>query len=334
MDKRTLGISSVCQARPLFPQFFSADLHLSTDEPFRAGHRPSFLSFGDKPLDLAEVRQGCRRITAIATPFRIISALCDPVVETKPLPCVRTAAQSVLHRIVMDVIHMAVEIVVVTNLMFPVARLPDAAPALSPLVGGHGRFPAAGRRAHFDCCRAWTQPSTREALFDFPPARGEIGVAFRQSPQGVQVVRQQHDGRHVEWTALPGLQNRSPQMGPCRGVGKDVAAWIGHPREEKRAAGLKSADKCSHPNRIIDVPTRFDADGRQKGRSMTCPTPLRSLRQCHLQLRNRCRRRAPARDHAVDPPHDAQARIQCPVGPNGAAAMGGRMVRIWQTPWK
>ena len=81
---------------------------------------------------------------------------------------------SMLQRIEMNVVDMALQIGVVANGVLPIATLPDA-------LLSFGNF-ACGSRLRIK--------ATRKAALDQAPARGKIGVAFRQGPEGVQVIGQ------------------------------------------------------------------------------------------------------------------------------------------------
>ena len=85
----------------------------------------------------------------------------------------------VFDRIEMDVIEVPHKIVLVTQRVLPIAPLPN--PTLS-LGGTAGRDPfAAGQTA-------------RKSAFDQPPSQREIGIAFGQGPDHVQVIGQNYGG--------------------------------------------------------------------------------------------------------------------------------------------
>ena len=93
------------------------------------------------------------------------------------MPGERIADQAMFHRIVVDVLDVAGEVVVVADQVFPEAPLPEIVFAA----------PVADER------HAVARQRAREAGLDRLPASGEVGVAFRQPPQGVQIVRQDDD---------------------------------------------------------------------------------------------------------------------------------------------
>jgi len=51
----------------------------------------------------------------------------------------------------------------------------------------------------------------RDMRLDPPPAAGEVGIALRQRPDGMQVVRQDHNGVDGERTLVPRDTERVPQ---------------------------------------------------------------------------------------------------------------------------
>ncbi len=61
-------------------------------------------------------------------PTHFISIRGDPFLERGVLPRVRTFRHPVLHRVVMDVIHVLVEIFLIFDCVLPILSLPDASP--------------------------------------------------------------------------------------------------------------------------------------------------------------------------------------------------------------
>jgi len=120
-------------------------------------------------------------------PIRCQEAVFDEAMERGIGPVCRTMHPAVLYRIEMDVVDMPREIGVIADLMFPVAALPDAAFSFGASAGVRGF--GAGQLS-------------REARFDQRPAQGEVGVAGRQAPDGVQVFRKDDHGQEVEGMGL------------------------------------------------------------------------------------------------------------------------------------
>jgi hypothetical protein len=101
----------------------------------------------------------------------------------------------VLDRIEMHVVDVPLEISLVSNRVLPEAPLPEHVFAIAMTRHRH----AVGH-----------QPM-REVRFDALPAAGEVGIACRQRPDGMQVIRQDHDGLDREWTLVPRKTESHPQ---------------------------------------------------------------------------------------------------------------------------
>ncbi len=93
-----------------------------------------------------------------------------------------------LEGIDVDVIDAAFEVGFVTAGVFEESSLPNAVLSFS--------LPAERRDLYRT---AGLQPSAGESRFDQFPTRRVIGVGCRQSPNGVQVVRQQDERCELKW---------------------------------------------------------------------------------------------------------------------------------------
>ena len=117
--------------------------------------------------------------------------------KTRPRPILRTLHITVLNRVQVNVIAQSIPIVFIPDTMLPVARLPDAAPALPVPASGDGQLlPTA------------TQVMVREEPFDGRPPRRKVIVTFGKRPDAVQMVRQQHAREHVEGIRASGMDER------------------------------------------------------------------------------------------------------------------------------
>jgi hypothetical protein len=131
---------------------------------------------------------------------------------------------TMFHRIPMDIIQVALKIQIVPDEMVPESSLPDAG------------FAALGRRF-----LGWSVLSSQIAALaadgslNDRPTGTEIIIIFRQGPDGMKVIRQQHPGLDGEGQRLPHLLNPLPQGGPDmvvnqkwsaskRDHGKEIAA--------------------------------------------------------------------------------------------------------------
>src|ERR1043165_7030197 len=98
-------------------------------------------------------------------------------------PIHRPLAQSVLHRVVMNVIHMTDIIIVVANHVFPESSLPDSTFAF---IGSTARS------------RLGVWHGAREYLLDLGPAHRIIVIALGKRPDAMQMLRQDDDGINVK----------------------------------------------------------------------------------------------------------------------------------------
>ena len=158
-------------------------------------------------------------------PIGGIHAALDKTPEGRMRPCRRGVRVTVLDRVEMDVIAMPLKIVIVADAMLPEAALPYRLLALGAARGGNGRLVL--RRA-----------MAREFALDRHPAAGKIIVIFRQRPQAMQMIGEQHKG--VDGEGMPHLHRpeRLAQQRHITGVGKqrppperDHSEKISRPRE-------------------------------------------------------------------------------------------------------
>ena len=131
---------------------------------------------------LFDVIESGNLITISARPIIRIYAHPNPTVETRPFPIHRTPNVPVFHRIEVDVIKMALEVVFLFDRVFPKLGLPDSTPpvGLSSL-----------RDFTFRTTRR--KPPLCELRFDPLPSAGVIRIAPRHAPDRMEMIRQQHD---------------------------------------------------------------------------------------------------------------------------------------------
>ena len=65
-------------------------------------------------------------VSALAQPIGSANPFFDPTMKARMFPLLRTLRMSVLHRIVVNIIHMPGKILLIANEMFPEAPLPNA----------------------------------------------------------------------------------------------------------------------------------------------------------------------------------------------------------------
>lgn len=99
-----------------------------------------------------------------------------------------------LHRIPVNIIDVARKVFIVTDEMFPISRLPDAALTLSAFALGAGRQTA---------CKA---------CFQLGDARRKIMIVVRQTPNEVHVLRQDYGSDRFKRARLGDIAPRRAQQ--------------------------------------------------------------------------------------------------------------------------
>ncbi len=141
----------------------------------------------------------------LPAPFRPHPTCPDIAVNRRIRPVNRPRNQPVSDRIAPAILHMCPIIPFVPDAMLPEPSLPYPAFALGP----------------FACGTRQTQPETpRKAVLDLAPALGVIAVAGWQCPDGMKMIRQDHNrvaqdrhvsyGRAINLSEAPDLCNQQP----------------------------------------------------------------------------------------------------------------------------
>lgn len=117
------------------------------------------------------------QIINLCSPIPAQQTFCDVSMQRGMWPIHCATYPPVLHRVVVNVIDVPREVRIVADLMLPIAPLPDTALPL--------------------CHTSWSTvfvgaDPAREAGFDQCPARRVIRISERQTPDGVQMLRQHH----------------------------------------------------------------------------------------------------------------------------------------------
>jgi hypothetical protein len=154
-------------------------------------------------------------------------------------PLVRALGQSMLHRVVMDVIQVMIKIILVANQVFPETALPD--PAISLPRAGLGAGPLAP---------AIGQICTGEGRFDEGDAGGEIGILFRQRQDQMKVVVEEDDGIKGKWAGLAAGVDGLTKQGAGGGLGEDRSTVMSDEGEEERPARPKCTTIVGHDGNI------------------------------------------------------------------------------------
>ena len=138
--------------------------------------------------------------------------------------------QPMLHRVVPTIPDMRCHIAVVPYMMFPKPPLPN--PALLPRDMARPHSPL------------WQM--LRKSRLDEPPARRKIPVLRRQSPNTMQMVRQNHPSINVKRPLRFGHRNRHAQ--PVHMIHKQsLPPVLQSDREEYAGTGQLWADVIRHP---------------------------------------------------------------------------------------
>src|SRR5437868_10691916 len=103
-------------------------------------------------------------------------------------PIAQTRHESMLDRIVMDIIHVPNKIRLASYCVFPKSSLPQRVFAVAMTLDRETRC----------------NDMPREMTFDVAPATRKVSVSGRQGEDRVHVVRQNHDRIDRERTFLPG----------------------------------------------------------------------------------------------------------------------------------
>jgi hypothetical protein len=150
-------------------------------------HHPARLAFTKIALVVA----------VVACPIHWIRAAPHHSREGRIRPVFHAPYVSMLDRVEMYVIDVPLEILLVAQRMFPVSSLPNTALAS----GG------AARRNRFA-----SGQGAGECRFDQAPAHGKIGVAFRQSPNRMKMLRQHHNRIEYKSVTLPHITECGTQF--------------------------------------------------------------------------------------------------------------------------
>ncbi len=152
----------------------------------------------------------------------------------------RTGHQPMFDGIIVNIIDVPIEIVLIANDMLVEPRLPDAAPSVEMLIGRHGAFSTARR-----------QISGTEFSFNPRPPARKVGIACRQRPHCVAVIRQQYHRRKFKRPTPPTRGNRIVE-GPLPGIGCQNRRLIcGNDGKEIRAARNERTSKVRHASKDI-----------------------------------------------------------------------------------
>lgn len=154
----------------------------------------------------------------------------------------RTAHQSVLHGIVVDVVEVPRQVRVVADRVLPKPPLPNPASAISLM-----------RRTLllFDATRG--EPCLSETLLHQCPSFGEVRVAVRQRPDRVQMVGQKYERLDVKRPALLAPVKGFAQTSTRHLVTQEAGAVLRHQREEEGSTRHNGAAIPGHGRSVAQA---------------------------------------------------------------------------------
>lgn len=136
---------------------------------------------------------------------------------------------AVVRRVEVDVIAMLVPILLVTNTVFPIARLPNTPFVMGRAILAQGERPATVAKV-----------GLRERPLDVRPTNGEVVIGVGQGPKTMKMIREQHAGDsstdqpplttyHKKDVMIRQSVRRGGQRKATHGVGNPVArrlSWL------------------------------------------------------------------------------------------------------------
>ncbi len=170
------------------------------------------------------------RIRLHSPPRVLVFPRIDESAKRRARPIHRRADVAVFDRVEVDVVHVPLQIAIITNLVLDEPTLPDRAFPLPLTRGGH--------RRQGDTCR---EDRSGESRLDKSPSRRVVVVSRRQLPHAMQMVRQEHHGNRFERAFSTRLFQRPAQQWSGAFRRKHPAPTVGDQREGDDAAGLSPA---------------------------------------------------------------------------------------------
>ncbi len=197
-----------------------------------------------------EVGWCCGRAAAVAQPTRLVVTLFDPAMEAGPRPRMRATGYAVLDRVVVDVVHVADHVFFVANPVLPEAPLSNAALAV------------ATPRLRDACLDSpGGEPQAGEVFLDAGPTGGVIAIAWWQSPDAMEMFRQQDDSGHVEGPAGLDPPNDGAEVLASLLLREERSPVVRDDPEEERPSRLKKTSIIrhgsslrAHSHRIAQLP--------------------------------------------------------------------------------
>ena len=125
-----------------------------------------------------------------------------------------------LYRVEMNIFNMLCEVTIISDLVFPKTVLPDRLLA----------FNKAGIRL---TTPEFGMAFPAEITLYLPPSHRKIGVVFRQGPNTMQMVGQQHKGIYGKGVAIDNMLKGFPDQPDLRLITQKPLSPVGHDGKEK-----------------------------------------------------------------------------------------------------
>ncbi len=153
------------------------------------------------------------------------------------------ACHFVLHRIVVNVIHVASVIIFAADHVVPETTLPRAALAAST-----------ARRTQTSLTAADCAVQSGETGLDGRPTHRKARIVLWKRPDAVQVVRQYDNAVNLERAAGMLLAKGGPKTLECLLARQQGPASVRHDREEERRSRSNRSTVFGHDTRTINEP--------------------------------------------------------------------------------
>ena len=128
--------------------------------------------------------------------------------------------QAMFHRVEMNILNVLDEVILIPDLMFPKTVLPD------------GLFACAKKGIRLTTLEFITAFPAEITLY-LPPPHREIGIVFRQGPNTMEMIGQQHKSIYGKGVASDNMLKGFPDQLDLRFVTQKPLSPVGHDGKEK-----------------------------------------------------------------------------------------------------
>ena len=135
-------------------------------------------------------------------------------------PGFRRIYQTMFYRVEMNIFNVLDEVTIISDLVFPKTMLPDRLLA----------FKKAGLRL---TTLASSMVFSAKITLYLPPSHREISIVFRQGPNTMQMVGQQHKSVYGKGVPIDNMLKGFPDQLDIRLVTQESSPFVGHDGKEK-----------------------------------------------------------------------------------------------------